>query len=473
MRCAGAGGEPDLPGLNSISLLMGSMEKPTRPTDGLGGAAAMTVMAAGQRGDTGRMSASELIASLVKSRGAVSLLLMGLRGATLTTKFVFTVYVARFIGLDILGIYGLIAGLAVMVPVAIGFGLIGSVSRDAVTLPLPDLASVLRRYGSIQGAFYGTALVLALASATFCDCWALAVAVVLIVALEQANDDLFTVFNSLRRPALANIVMFVRAAGWMLAYIALSFFHPSLRTLPVMLTFWIAGCVAALLCYAVVLRHWPWREATIEAPPLRWLAQQVRTSRILYVNNIANSVGQYVPQYLVSLFMGLDLTGVYVLFWSISNALNNLITTGMIQPLWPDLVAAYRGEDETYWKKFRALVIETSLAAIGLALVVGVLAQIALPYLQRPLATQFVPALWVMLVGFVLRNTYEVQGIVFFTRSRDDLTLVSGLAVFTVTALANLALVPPFSLYGAAVAIVVAYLTGLLVRLYLIERKCR
>jgi O-antigen/teichoic acid export membrane protein len=417
-------------------------------------------------------AASETKPGLISSRAATSLMIVGLRGGTLIAKFALTVFVARFLGLEALGTYGLIVGLAVAVPVATSLSLILILSRNAVTQSLPEVTAILRHYARIQAAIYAAGLVGALLSGIIWDQWLFATTVVVIVALEQINDDLFTLLNHLRQPRLANLLMLIRYAGWVWPFIALSLLFPSMRDLPHLLGFWIGGCIVAIAVFAYATRDWPWSKPATTVDLRQWLTASLREARILYVNNIANVLGQYLDRFLVGLFLGLELTGVYVLFWSIGNALSNLIGTSVTQVAIPNLINAHRQKTGMYWRMFRGLMIETAVSSIALVIVGGLIFQLALPYLNRPIALEWLPAFWLVLLGFVLRNAYEVQGVVFYSQSLDRLTLASGAIVLLIAAGTNLALIPLWSLYGTIVAFLLAYAVGLVIRGIIVARYC-
>src|SRR4051794_12912073 len=162
----------------------------------------------------------------IDGRIATSLTIAGLRSGTLVAKIALTVFVARFIGLEALGTYGLIVGLAVAVPVIASFGLIGVLCRNAVTQSLAEVTGILRHYASIQAGIYAVGLTGAAASALVWDKWAYAATVIVIIALEQINDDLFNLLNHLRQPRLANLLMLIRSAGWISVFVMLSLLFP-------------------------------------------------------------------------------------------------------------------------------------------------------------------------------------------------------------------------------------------------------
>lgn len=141
------------------------------------------------------MTVSGSIESVVNSRAATSLMIIGLRGTALVAKFALTLFIARFIGLEALGAYGLVVGLAAVIPAIASLGLINTLSRNAVTQTLDEVTVILYRYGKLQIAIYGSAIVAALLSALVWQHWLFAVVVVAIAFSEQINDDLFMVLT--------------------------------------------------------------------------------------------------------------------------------------------------------------------------------------------------------------------------------------------------------------------------------------
>jgi O-antigen/teichoic acid export membrane protein len=402
--------------------------------------------------------------TVLTSRTLTSLTIMSLRGLALVAKFALTLFITRFIGLETLGVYGLVAGAAVMFPVIASLGLIRVVSRNAVSQQLDEVTRVLRRYWSIQAALYVIIGFVALWVGVYIGQLALISIVISIVFLEHVNGDLFVLLNHLLRPCLANVLMFFRTAGWICIYMILAFIFPALRDLHALLIFWVGGGLLAIAGFALAARDWPWLRPAPEAGHREWFLSHFKASRILYVNDIANTVAQYTDRYLVGLFMGLEFTGVYVLFWSIGNALSNLVDTGIIQISEPKLINAHTRQDRSYWGVFRVLLVETVAISIILAIATGVLVKFAIPYLNRPLVADWTQVLWLVLVGFVLRMAYEVQGAVFYSRYKDIFTLFSGLFVIALSIVANMILIPSFALYGAASAIVLSYIAGIIAR---------
>jgi O-antigen/teichoic acid export membrane protein len=402
-----------------------------------------------------------------------SLTILVLRSASLAAKFAITVFIARFIGLDALGLYGMIVGIVVIVPVVAGFGLFRVISRNAVTQSPHEITEAVTHYWLLQAVLYVVGFIAIAALGAALGVGDLGVLVLLIVALEHVCGDQFMLLTHLRRPLLASTFMFMRTAVWIFAYIALAFAFPELRNLDTVLIFWLGGCLVAVVGFIFVNREWPWGSVSFSALRVEQLLGHFRKSRMIYLNDISNSVGQYFDRYLVGFFLGLELTGVYVLFWSIGNALSNLISSSVILVAEPDLIQANSVKDADYGRLTKRLIGEATSGAVVLALATGVLAYYALPYIDRPLVVEWLPVLWVVLLGFVVRMFYEAQGSTFYSQHRDELTLFSGLLVLGTSIIANLALLPTYALYGSFAAVVISYSVGAIGRHVMIGKYCR
>jgi O-antigen/teichoic acid export membrane protein len=409
----------------------------------------------------------------LRSRATTSLMIMGLRGSILLGKFALSLFIARYLDLKMLGVYGLLAAAAIIVPIVMGFGLIRTITRHAVRRPLIELASMLVQYWQVQAIFYGSILLLAAAGVILLKQPLVIVAAIAILWLERLNIDFFTVMNHLRRFHLANGLMFIGSTGWMIAFMVSAIIWPSLRNLESLVTFWIGGGLAALFCFAYVTRGWPWRQSVTARGQGGWLRGQLRQSGVLYVNDVVNVAGQYLDRYVVGLLLGLEAAGVYVLFWSIGNALNSLIGTAVIYPSETDLISAHKQQEPSYWPLFEKLLTETVVASFALAAASGLLVSAALPHLHFLHAGTALPVFWLILCGFIVRMAYEVQGTVLFSRQKDRLTLATGVLVLAISVAGNLALAPVYSLYVPAIVFIASYSMGAIARHRLIssERK--
>jgi len=412
-----------------------------------------------------------MMAGLLRKPAVHALGLMALRSMTIAAKFALTLFMARYLGLAELGVYGIITSVSAVAPVMLGFGVANNLSREAarrgaaaVTLPL--LQYFLFLIPAYIGLFGFSLLVWPDRIA-----WLCLLAVVLF--LDHLQTEMFALMTITGSAYGANVAYFIRFAGWSLVYIPLALLHPSLRNMTAVLQFWLAGCVVASVLTILFTRRWRWGAAFKALPSARIQLPHKHGSMALYVGDVANVSFVYLDRYIVGLFLSPTILGVYVLYWSITNALNNLITISVVQIQRGHLVKVAQTSSWAFNRALRNVCLRSS----GLALVLGGFATLLMyavvPHLDRPVAESYMPLMFVLAAGLVLRTLYEAVGISFYAYGRDDLILYSVLGVLLVALCLNLTFDPWFGIWGAGCALVASYTIGVAARMLMIARGFR
>jgi O-antigen/teichoic acid export membrane protein len=379
-----------------------------------------------------------------------ALFIMKIRAWSLLAKFILTLFIAKFMDFEDLGLYGLISAASIIFPGFTGLGLIYMLSRKAVTAPLEEIVGMLRQYGRFIGLIYFATAPIAFVTGILMDRPVLALLVTAVVALEHINSDIYSLLLNRSKPLSANVLHFLRTAAWIILFIPVAFFVPALRHLDVLLAFWITGGIAALAGFFWVARAWPWMHKEDETSLGMWIRQNFRESRLLYLNGCATSFSQYIDRYLVTFFLGLELTGVYVFFCTVAGALGNLLLTGIIQVARPVLVKLFKeGKLQEYKAAFIKCMRHTAFIAIVMAFFAIALVWFLVPYLDKPQIAYWMPVCWIILAGFVLNVLLEVQKLVFYSQHLDLLTLKNSIIAAFVACLLNVILIPHMGLWGA------------------------
>lgn len=400
-----------------------------------------------------------------------SLLIMALRSSTLGAKFLLTLFIARFLNLESLGAYGLITGFTVVAPVVIGMGLQNTLAREAVGQPLPALTHNLRHYWSLILALYTLLGLAAAAWGIATGHTELALAIAAITALEHLNQDTFVILINRHRALLGNVLMFIRAAGWIFLYIAAAFLIPALRTLEWLLIFWLTGIILPLILFARDTRHWPWL-ITLKSPlNSEWFKTHLTKARFLFMSDVAYAASQYTDRYLITFFLGLETAGVYVFFWQIGNAVQNLVSTAINQLYRPKLILAFKQKDEEkYWALFRQNIKFTAANAVVLSLIVGICVAVCLPYLNKPLLAANIGLLVGILIGVTVRLITEVLTSILFSQHRDKQNAIALILTLTLNTLLNISLINVMGAYGSMLAIIASNVTIFGIRLKMITK---
>ena len=382
------------------------------------------------------------------------LFLMAIRMTSLVSKFVLTLFIARYMGFEDLGVYGLIASATFIVPTVVGLGIMHMKTRDAVMQAPQKVVHNIYLYGRYSIVVYALLFMLSALIGHQFNQMQLALLVMAVIFAEHFNNDWYFLLLNVSKPLAANILHFVRTTIWICTFMVAAFFYEDLRNIEILVLLWFYGSVAALFGFFIVTKDWPWSKRLKFPPLLTWLKSEVKPAKAIYVYNVINSFLQYIGNFFVSVFLGLELTGVYVYFMQIINALSNLLRTGVIQTTRPKLINAREESAE----KFRSIYLSCRKSAIFFALLMVVFAVpsiyvVTLYIVDKPLVLEWFPVFAIMLMFFVGQMLVEVDNLILYSNHRDDLLLrlnVIGIFCFVVL---SVILVPVFSLWGAAAVV--------------------
>lgn len=389
--------------------------------------------------------------NLFQKEATKSLLIMKLRGMTLAVKFIMNLFIARFMGFEELGLYGLVTVACIMVSPFLGLGLMTIASRKAVTQDPEEITVSLYCYSRFIVLVYAAILTGSIAVGLVLDKPYLTVLIVMVMFLEHVNTDIYGILLNVSRPFLANILHFIRSGAWMLVFMGLAFFVPALRTTEAILIGWVIGSAFALIGFIWAVRNWPWKSAHPRMALGAWVVQTFRESRMIYASGLVETSATYLNHFLVTFFLGLEMTGVYVYFVQIPSALSNLLNSGIIQIARPRLVRAYKNHDPAFLSIYKGCLKHTALIALAAAIfAIPALYFITVYVVDKPLALQWFPVFCAIMTTFVLAMSVQANNLVFYSQHQDILTMKVNTIGLLGGLVLNLLLLPFFALWGAA-----------------------
>lgn len=173
----------------------------------------------------------------------------------------------------------------------------------------------------------------------------------------------------------------------------------------------------------------------------------------MYMNTVAETTSNYLNLTLVGIFLGLELTGVYVFFMQIISALTNLVQTGVIQIARPKMVRAYKNRESNYVEIYHKCMRDTFITTFAMVLVAIPAIYVVTVYIvEKPLAVAWYPAFVVMLCGFVVAMTRIANTLVFYSQHRDGMILRFSLMSIVFGLFLNAVLMWHFQLWGVVMA---------------------
>lgn len=425
-------------------------------------------MSASSVGTGHRRSWRAAAAARVQSELGVKLLNLGFRLASMAGKFGLSLFLARYLDLADLGVYGIIFGVSMFMVVLLGGRIDHELSRRIVLEGDAEGARLMRD----QSLFFVLNFLAAL------PCFAVAGALGLpdigmaialctwaICCLESYANLLYVNASALGRSLPANMAFFVRSGLWaLIAMVALALF-PSLRTLWTVLLLWVAGSGFSILLSLplVGVRAWPsLRQAPVDWPVLR---RGLSISVLIWIGSIGLAGGTYLDRLVLSGYLDLKIVGVATYYASFGNAVVALIASSSFAVVLRKLVRIVDGRDwRAFWQELRGLAWYTGV--LGLVLCVAI--AVAIPGLsaiaQKPEIYANRHTLWALMAAAMLRLLAEGVFAGLYALRLDAYIWGGNLAFLGVSLVANILLIGRYGLIGLGVANILAALFLLLFR---------
>ncbi|WP_156830797.1 lipopolysaccharide biosynthesis protein [Kaistia granuli] len=398
---------------------------------------------------------------------------LAIRGMGLAMRLALLIYLARYLGIDAVGQFGLIQGAAGLTPVMLGWGVTYFLGREIVGLPRLEAG---RR---VRDRLILTLFSLAVAGAA---CGALIFAglvtspgplpvIAAILALEAFAFDLHIALISVGKPLAANFLLLIRSGAWVVPAALLGIAFPALRTLDFVLLCWLAALAANVAGLWIVLRGWPL--AAILRSPLDagWIGRRIRGGWLIYLNDLALVGMTYLDRYIVNAKLDLGAAGVFVLHWSIANALHVLVSAAIVQVSLPALVTAWRdGGVESWRRALTSMAARVLVAAVVLASLVWAAALVGLPWLLGPATPINGPLLGLMLIAMIIRLLADAVNYGLYSLGRDRALAIINIGGGVASVALSLWLIGAFGLTGTALAMIATALLLLTSRIVALAR---
>ena len=241
-----------------------------------------------------------------------------------------------------------------------------------------------------------------------------------IIFLEAIAFDVHIALISIGMPLVANILLFLRSGLWVIPAAGLGMLFPGLRTLDFVLLCWISALFLNYLALYLFVRRWPLKQIARSSIDLSWIRMRVRRAWLIYINDLGLVSMTYLDRYIVNSMLDLRATGIFILNWSIANAIHVLVTAATVQVSLPLLVSAFKeGGDRQWGIVLRGMVLRVLAIGSPLALLAYVAAVYCLPLV---LATDSVidgTLLAWMLLATVIRLLSDALNYGLYSRGLD------------------------------------------------------
>lgn len=385
-----------------------------------------------------------------------------LRSTALGGRFIFVIFAAKYMLAEDFGRFGLLAGLALLIPVVVGFEAYQVLLRRI--LQEPERAADTRRFyaifvlaGSLVSGSIGVLTLFAFGWSASEVCLGAA-----ILALEHIGLETSRNLINERRPTHAVLSVALRTGAWGIAVPALFFF--GLISAPwsfeTVLWFWIAGAVGAVLTSVPIWRLFRPRRMDLRPSHCREMLVDVARRSWTWVVfttslRLIETGGRFVCAWMVS-----EAAAGRFTFVSMLASLSYVAQKGVVEPIYYPRLSALDATDATY-RDFRrinfAVIIGGTLCSI-----LGLTASVWLTSTVPPVAEM--TSFGLLCLAFAFLSLAQPAHYRLYRGHKDKVIMTTGVVGCCVMLVSSIPLTSLWGITGAATGVLFGALVLLILK---------
>ncbi|MCA6121819.1 hypothetical protein J6500_07885 [Bradyrhizobium sp. WSM 1704] len=385
-----------------------------------------------------------------------TLAIFAARGATLASRLLLTVLLARTLSTDDIGYFGLMTGALPFGIVLIGLEFHNFLVREQVVASPQQRVEHIRNQGALYCCTYlvilaGVAVVLIVRP----DLIGIVGWFVALLAVEHLTIEASRNLIAFKQPLAANLVLLVRGGLWVYVLGIVMMAVPAARTIETVFVAWLIGGSCGILLAIVLFRRLPWREVLWHGVDWRWIAQGLRTSVPFMVIVASVLTSAYCDRFFIDGYLQRRDVGIYTFFSMLAIGVQSLITSVSQQYL-PVIIAA---RHESAFAHTRSLVrFAKTLVLYSMAANAAAIAAIypVLWLIGKPDYSDNLHIFLLLLAASAFRGFADIPAHALYSAGADRELLMSNVASAVTAICLSATLTPAMGLPGAALGSVCA-----------------
>lgn len=386
------------------------------------------------------------------------LLNIGLRFATLGTRFVFVFFLAKYMSADSVGYYGIFTASIGYAIFFVGAEFHVYVARQILSAPAEGRGRMLKGHAALSGILYLVWLPI-VATLLYEAGWPehLVWWFLPILFLEHVNQEIFQVMVVMRAQLTASFLLFVRHGSWAIGIVLLMTLTEGSRSLDtIMLTWFLAG-VAALALGVQKLRQ---LEISGWHFPIDWvwLRRGLLIAGPFLIATLAQRGILTFDRYWLKELGGLKVVGSYVLFFGVASGLSVFLDAGVFSYIYPELIKHHLdNEPEIARRKVRLMLLQTLVVSAGFVAVSLLLMPYILLWVGNPVHEEYIGMFPWILSAFVLLVISQVVHWGLYAIGKDTIIVLSHVLGLIGFVIATWASSDKFGPYAVLIGLNVAF----------------
>lgn len=351
----------------------------------------------------------------------IRLLNIALHGATLSTRFLFIFFLAKYLDPALVGYYGLFTATIGYSLYFVGLDFYTYVTREILKTQNSQRGQLLKCQAALSGVLYILFLPIAYSILLPYSGWPnyLFIWFVPILLLEHFNQEMSRLLIALSQQITASMILFIRQGSWALGIVALMAWVPSSRQLQTVMVLWVLAGVAAALVAIFKLRNLHmggWRSSL----DWKWIKNGVAVSAAFLLATLALRGIQTFDRYWLESLGGIEIVGAYVLFFGVAGTLLAFLDAGVFAFTYPALIMLHQAQDNAAARtKVRKMLGLTVLLSAGFAVLSWFLLPFLLVWINNPIYSQAIYLYPWLLSAMIINAVGMVPHFALYARGCD------------------------------------------------------
>lgn len=327
-----------------------------------------------------------------------------IRGATLASRFVLVIFIAKFLSTEELGAYSLFAASITYSLFFVGMDFYTFSSREILSVDKSLWFGIVKNQFVFYLLFYfiGFPLIYSLFYFGFLPKQFILWFYLILVAEHLAQESM-RLLVVLDKAFLANISLFIRSGVWVYAAVVIMFFSDGLREVTTILGLWLVGSSLSILLVIPQLKRLHQISASSQKIDFSWMLQGIKVAIPLLIGTLALRSIYLVDRYSLSYFANLSAVGIYSFYSSFASALLAFVDAVVVMQIYPKIVSSVKNNDLNglvYYK--RKFVKSVSILSLILVVLLPVGVYLLLLWMNKSEYLEYIPLLALLMLSSII-----------------------------------------------------------------------
>lgn len=397
-----------------------------------------------------------------------------IRGATLASRFVLVIFIARFLTVEELGAYSLFAASISYALFFVGMDFYTFSSREILSVDKLKWFGIVKNQFSFYILFYCFSFPL-----IYCLFYfgflpeKVVIWFYLILVAEHLSQESMRLLVVLNKAFVANISLFIRSGLWVYVAVTLMFFDVGLREVYVILTLWFVGSsLSVLFVIPEILRLRRSALATPQKIDYGWMWSGVKIAAPLLVGTLALRSLYIIDRYSLNYFSDLAAVGVYSFYSSFASALLAFVDAAVVMQIYPKIVRSVKDNDFENLREYKKKFIKSvSILSLGLFCILPVGVYFLLLWMGKTDYIHYFPLIGILMLSSIIYSFALLPHYELYAHNEDKKIISSSILAAIVGAITMPIGAYYCGVYGVAVGQVLAVIFLYIYKIILLKKS--